>query len=849
MNCDSCVLAALLTLATQVAADEETAIYVSKTGSDTWSGALAAPNSDNSDGPFATLERAVAATRTCARPLDRPVTVYLGEGCHFLSEPLTLTPQDSGTQDAPVTFAPYPGEMAVVSGGRSVQGWRKAEGGLWETELPGVKKGGWNFRTLRVGHRWAIRSRYPDFDSTEPIKGGWLFAKQRFQPDEAGTFGVGVHNIHNPGDRLEWLVDIPAEADYVVWVRYGHKMKDYGRETMDGYTAFGVVDGQQAPLVDMPDTGGWAAVRWAKAAKLHLSAGKQTLSWRNLKGGGLNLDAFCLSSDPDWSPAEKVKIDIAGGHTLQQPSEGNHVVLFHAETCTKAEGPEIKVGKPAATASTEFLVTAPKEFPQWTDWTGAELHIFPAWGWVNTVTEIHGVDVEKSVLRVKCPQEIRPGNRYFIAGTREALDSPGEWHLNRKTGRLTLWPTESVFPDVEVVAPVLDELIVLEGDGDAFVEHIRFKGLTFMDSGYGLNETYSPHEAAIVLSGARGCAIKDCTFTLLGGYAVLLDDRSQENELVGNAMTELGQGGVILQGDNSNHPVNNLIAANTITDCGTIYKHVAGVYVTTGSGNRIAHNRIHRMPRYGISLKSYNEGAGSHQNIVEYNELIDMNLETNDTGAIETLGRDRKLTGNVIRYNLIRNVVGLKTDSDGNIMSPYFTWGIYLDDYSSGTTCIGNIIDGTVIGGLCIHGGKDNRFENNIFLNASHQQLRLQPRDDFMTGNVFVRNITAFSTAESVLWYAYARTWRPDRLSECDHNLYWCYGDLDIATTDRAITPEGSFAKWQEAGLDAHSVIEAPRFVSSELEHFALKRDSPALKLGFKPIPEDKIGPEGFERR
>jgi len=40
------------------------------------------------------------------------------------------------------------------------------------------------------------------------------------------------------------------------------------------------------------------------------------------------------------------------------------------------------------------------------------------------------------------------------------------------------------------------------------------------------------------------------------------------------------------------------------------------IYIPLGSRNRIAHNLIHHMPRYGISLKT-----GSHNNIVEYNEI------------------------------------------------------------------------------------------------------------------------------------------------------------------------------------------------------------------------------------
>jgi hypothetical protein len=47
--------------------------------------------------------------------------------------------------------------------------------------------------------------------------------------------------------------------------------------------------------------------------------------------------------------------------------------------------------------------------------------------------------------------------------------------------------------------------------------------------------------------------------------------------------------------------------------------------------------------------------------------IIDTNLETNDTGGIEPLGRDRQDSGNIIRYNLIRNVVGLKTSPKNKI--------------------------------------------------------------------------------------------------------------------------------------------------------------------------------------
>lgn len=493
------------------------------------------------------------------------------------------------------------------------------------------------------------------------------------------------------------------------------------------------------------------------------------------------------------------------------------------------------------------LVLTADTFPTWRDWTEAEVHIFPAWGWVNAILKVTDVDVQGRTLRVESEQDIRPGNRFFIENAREALDSPGEWHLNRASGELLYWPIDPAFPAVDVVAPAMDRLIVLQGDGSRFVEHLRFRGMTFTDADYTApGGYYTPADAAVWLAGARRTVIEGCTFDNLGGYAVRLEQLSHENEIVGNRMVGLGQGGVVMLGDTASQPHDNLIAANDMEALGRVYKHVSGVYVTTGSGNRIAHNRIRRVPRYGISLKSYDGNAYSHDNIVEFNELMDTNLETNDTGAIETLGRDRRPSGNVIRFNWIRNVVGVGTRPDGSFLTPYFTWGIYLDDYSSGTTVYGNIVSGTVLGALCIHGGRENWVENNIFLDGSERQVTLQPRDDFMQENLFQRNIVVFHHPEAALWYSWSRTWRCDRITS-DFNLYWHGGGLDLVETGRPITPEGTLAQWQAAGFDQHSVVADPLLLDIDRDGFRLAPGSPALRLGFEPIPVERIGPRGFQ--
>jgi parallel beta-helix repeat protein len=206
------------------------------------------------------------------------------------------------------------------------------------------------------------------------------------------------------------------------------------------------------------------------------------------------------------------------------------------------------------------------------------------------------------------------------------------------------------------------------------------------------------------------------------------------------------------------------------------------------------------MPRYGISLTSLGSDNYSHNNIIEFNEVVETNLETADTGAIETLGRDRQLSGNIIRFNFIRNVVGMGTTPDGQIHSPYYTWGIYLDDYSSGTIIYGNIVVSTVLGAICLHGGKSNIIENNIFVNGLENQIRLQPRDEFMKDNIFRRNIVTFNNPSATVWFNYAKTWQQGNLAQCDFNIYWQTCGLDLAKTERFLSPEGDFAKWQKSG-------------------------------------------------
>ena len=861
------ILALPVHCAMSVAADplpKGAVFFVAPDGNNAWSGKLPSRNATDTDGPFRSLARARDVVRELkAKSVPKGgVTILVRGGTYFLSEPLSFEPDDSGTKTSPIVYAAYPDEMPVISGGRSIGPWRR-DGKLSVADVPDAASGDWNFRQLFVGDERQVRARTPNFDPQNPRTGGWHFVTSPPTPDgRKEAFGDSLIRIHTPGDTFVWTVDVPADGDYQLWFYYGALNARHGMASMAGRTTVQVDDADPVPLGNLPDTGGWHTYRWSPTATLTLTAGKHRLRWTNVKGGGLDFDAFALCNDPHWQPKDQ---------NLPEPAGGKHAVLVQAEAFEEVQAREFAVSRQSPPVHKDRFHFRPGDWQPWPRSPDPEIHIFPAWGWVNAILSVDHVDFDNRAVHVankNCTQELRLGNRYFVENVFEALDTPGEWFLDRSAGKLYYWPKDADFAKKGVFAPALDRLIEFRGDiggedggkvnsldqspteaGEhRFVEHITFRGFTLKHTSYKLEmqSPYSPDDGAIWMQRARHCAVEDCRFAGVGGHAVCMSLSSSDNRLIGNRITHTGQGGVLLVGETTEtQPKNNLIAGNTITGCGKIWKHVAGIYVTTGSGNRIAHNTITDMPRYGISLKSYSKANVSHNNIVEYNRIERTNLETNDTGAIETLGRDGEDSGNIIRYNMILDVVGLKTSETGEMLTPYYTWGIYLDDYSSGTQVIGNIVARTFRASAHIHLGRNNVFENNIFLDGYERQFECNGRDE-MVNNRFLRNIVVWRQGSLIR----IRGGQGRCLSECDNNLYWMVG-RNLANPQgltEPLTPRGTWAQWLEAGFDRESIVGDPRFVDAENDDYRLKDDSPALKLGFQPIDVTKIGAVGFAR-
>ncbi|MCG8308405.1 MAG: hypothetical protein MI975_13510 [Cytophagales bacterium] len=155
-------------------APKEADFYVAVNGNDNWSGTLPNPNNENTDGPFATVKRAQRAVRALKsnvyfpkedpvekrwigspHPLGRgkDILVLIRGGFYSLDEPLHFMPQDGGERietnlptgafeyhklrDHYVTYAAYPGEEPVISGGVLLNAWKKGKK-LWTSKVSGT---------------------------------------------------------------------------------------------------------------------------------------------------------------------------------------------------------------------------------------------------------------------------------------------------------------------------------------------------------------------------------------------------------------------------------------------------------------------------------------------------------------------------------------------------------------------------------------------------------------------------------------------------------------------------------------------------------------------------------------
>jgi len=402
---------------------------------------------------------------------------------------------------------------------------------------------------------------------------------------------------------------------------------------------------------------------------------------------------------------------------------------------------------------TAFVYRAGDLDPGGWDTSGARVFIWPGHDWFSQDKPVARIDPAARVVTMTSDRgyPMRPGNRYFVKNVLALLDAPGECMIDLDGRKIYAWPRAEPIEARTMVVSTARSIIAVHGKEARPVRNLHFEGF---DLGIADGD-------AVSITGAEDCSVRNCMIENARECGVVIRGHARRVSVYGNLIRRHGLHGVHLQGlapgkpdVNRDHVVEN----NHIHHCGRLVGHGYGVRVSQSGRNRIVHNHIHHMPRYattikglryqslrksvpGVTFENRHDFLHSRGNLFAYNHIHHVNLDSQDTGAMESWGPGRD---NVYDHNLIHDV--------GNTRFTIQS-GMYLDDATDHFTVTNNIIYGVVGSGgnQCIYAkGIGNRIANNILIVGPKCGSAI--RSFFMAGercdhHEYVRNIISFEGA------------------------------------------------------------------------------------------------------
>jgi hypothetical protein len=501
-------------------------------------------------------------------------------------------------------------------------------------------------------------------------------------------------------------------------------------------------------------------------------------------------------------------------------------------------------------------VLSPDKIKSWKNPKGAFIHALHKHEWGGYHYLVTGKD-ENGQLRMEGGfqnnRQMGMHDQYrFIENVFEELDTHKEWYYDSSSGYIYLYTENpSELTKAEILSPQLKSLIEFRGNSTQPVKNISIEGFEFRHVFRTFMDTKEPllrsdwaifRGGAVVLEGTENCTIVGCHFKEIGGNAVFFSNYNKKSEVSGCHIENIGASGVCFVGDpkavrspsfeynesidyalldkekgpkSNNYPMECKVHDNLMHDLGQVEKQVAGVQISMAMNITVSHNTIYDLPRSGINVS---EGTwGGH--VIEFNDVFNTVLETGDHGSFNSWGRDRFWHPNRIAMDSLVSkhpeLILLDAQNTVIIRNNRFRcdhgWDIDLDDGSSNYHIYNNLC---LNGGLKLREGFKRTVENNILVNNSfHPHVWFKNSEDVFRKNIVLQ--------------PYYPIQIKDWGKEIDYNLF---------PDDKALLAA------RANHTDQHSLAGDPLFVDPSRGDYTVKKESPALRLGFKNFPMDKFG-------
>ena len=788
---------------------------------------------DTQDGsetkPFATIQRAMAAVRELKLPETPggPVTVYLRGGLHSLSTKLRFGPEDSGTAKRPVTYRSFPGERAVISGGRKLSGtWRRSPGKpYYQLSVPATLEEGWRFFSLHVNGQSRLRARTPNWGEKvlraegrapgEDPRQAFTYMKGDIDPAWSNLTDIDVILLCSWTPTLHRIQEVDASSRAVRFHSSHTRVVDFWEKNFRYYLS------NVFEALDEP--GEW-----------YLDYHSGVLYYYPMPGENPNDLEFV-------APILKSQImTITGDLTEKRFVQHLHfrdLDIRHVDGDMDRYNGVYRQGHMYLTSA---VVAKGLRHASFVGCTLAQLGEYAmelADGCQDVrVQKCHIYDIGAGALQLgvtdlrtlRTPRVKADPNDLVLEAEDAALVAPmrHEPDPTASGGGYVVLPEglEGGKATFAVELPEAGEFVIMaqviapDGTADSFSVQVNDGPQHTFDTGNG-RDWYT---AKVVARELKGGVVK----------AVLRQGRNTITFHGREAGTKLDR--IVLRPFRMRDPQDSiavnevrdlLIDNNCIHRLGTIWHGCYGIVNRFASRTKITHNEIYDTHWTTIGLDARWNWQGekySHGNVIAYNHLHDLGLRYHtDAAGIYQFGP----LDTHIHHNLIHD----------NRAYPYICGfaGIYLDEQSRAALVENNLVYNVEWTAYFQHKGMDNVFRNNIGGFARDGLIHRGGLNERWQANYMEAYQNLYVTDNEI---ALRRDWaNGEKPPVVRQNMY------HTLAADTELTFAGkSLADWQARERDEGSVVGDPGFRDPANGDFSLKPNAPAIKaVGFVPFDEE----------
>ncbi len=843
---------------------------------------VAGSDSANGTSPgtaFATLGRARTAVDAINGSMSGDIVVYLMPGDHLLTSTLNLTEADSGTNGHDVIWMPYGAKgSARILGGTKVTGWTLDSGNIWKANVAATTP---RLEAIFENGTRGILARHPNTgywsiaakDSANPKKkfqwaSGNSMPSMATQTDAQVLVWPGNHDwsteIHDVASitystrwmtltsniQLAYLDDLAAGSRYYVQGakelldQPGEFYHDRTNGVLYYYPRATPIANQEiiVPTVTTLISGVPVTSVQTLAAHWQFEQDTSDSSSSGNDGTAVNSPAFVTGpsglGDALTFNGSTQYVTIPHDASLEWGANTNPFSLS-AWIRTSGSGlqPVICKARPNAGLDNmdyrfELTAAGQLELRRW-NYGASTAHIVvdsngPAlndgtWhhiAFVNETSTSHKLYIDGSLAETSTTS-------WTLTGANDQPVEIGRYRddQNNVTNLFT-----GDIDDVRVYQSALgagDVLALYQKQALAAspLQNLVFMNLKFAGANFDYANPTGNAQGMLYFNKASNLVIANNEF-VNGAAGIRLSGGGSNNTISGNAIADMALAGIFCDGITASTITNNRVrnTAQYFADPG------ANIRIDSVTDVVVSHNNLATSKRHGIRMRA------STGVTIEYNEVTDMNKDSQDTGAIYWGYAD----DNLVDHNRVHH----SGDSFGQ------QHAFYVEDGSDRTVITNNIA--FEIGNAPSNGltatinlkGVANLIQNNIFdFTRSHAGLRTfeilanaPANNEKILDNIFYSGSTS---TNSTTFYDF-QSYSTNRIDQSNRNVF-----RKTATGSNVfenIPGDDTLTNWKTLRsnrYDQASVTSDPGFVDAANHNYNFTSGAP---LSFIPIDTSRIG-------